>query len=173
MEQREVGVDYQRWMSKLLGYDFEIKFRLRKSNVAANALSGQNKYHENRKAWFRGRVFQVKQSKKEIEVNASLSQLKRDIEAHKGTFSRFRVDKGLLLYKGRLVLPPTFVLIPQLLFEYHNSTIGGHHGDLKTYLKIAKEWYWVGIRGQVTQYVQECDICQQQKWSHQYPAGLL
>ena len=35
------------------------------------------------------------------------------------------------------------------------------------------KWYWEGMRRQITQYVRQCAICQQQKASYQTPAGLL
>lgn len=43
MEQREVGPEYQRWVSKLLGYTFDINYRYGVSNVVGNALSRQGK----------------------------------------------------------------------------------------------------------------------------------
>lgn len=44
-------------------------------------------------------------------------------------------------------------MIPKLLKEYHDSVIGGHAGETKTYLKIAADWFWVGMKHQVVQYV--------------------
>lgn len=38
-EQREVGVEYQQWVSKLLGYDIEIKFKPIITNKAADTFS--------------------------------------------------------------------------------------------------------------------------------------
>ena len=45
--------------------------------------------------------------------------------------------------------------------------------NTKTYLRLAEDWYWEGMRKQVTQFVQECGVCQQQIASHQSPVGLL
>lgn len=56
---------------------------------------------------------------------------------------------------------------------YHSSPIGGHAGDVKIYLRIAAEWFWMGLRKDVSAYVQQCEVCRKQKVSQQAPAGLL
>lgn len=57
--------------------------------------------------------------------------------------------------------------------EYHDSPLGGHAGELKTYLRLAGEWYWEGIRKQVTRYFCKCQVCKQAKTSNLSPTGLL
>ena len=39
LEQRLVPGEYQKWISKIMGYDFEIQYRPGKDNSAADALS--------------------------------------------------------------------------------------------------------------------------------------
>lgn len=38
-QQRELGADFQKWVSKLIGFDFEIQFRPDASHRVADALS--------------------------------------------------------------------------------------------------------------------------------------
>lgn len=77
------------------------------------------------------------------------------------------------MYKGRLVIPKNSSLIPLLLQEHHDSPLGGHSGDLKTYKRIATQWFWPGMRKEIQLYTQACHICQQNKQSTLSPGGLL
>lgn len=65
------------------------------------------------------------------------------------------------------------MFIPVLLQQYHESVIGGHAGELKTYLRLSRDWFWKGMRRDIKYHVQQCMVCQQQKRSQQSPAGLL
>ena len=40
-------------------------------------------------------------------------------------------------------------------------------------MRIAAEWYWEGMRGQISRYVKESTICQKAKASCSQPVGLL
>ena len=63
--------------------------------------------------------------------------------------------------------------ITLLLAEFHNSQIGGHHGALKTYQRLAREVYWRGMKAHIRTYVAECSVCQQAKYLSLTPAGFL
>ena len=63
--------------------------------------------------------------------------------------------------------------ITLLLAEFHNSPIGGHHGALKTYQRLAREVYWRGMTAHIRTYVAECSVCQQAKYLSLTPAGFL
>lgn len=77
------------------------------------------------------------------------------------------------MYKGRVVIPRHSKFKELLLHEYHCTAVGGHAGETKTYLRLSADWYWVGVRKDVTLYVQKCEIFQQNKLSQKSPAGLL
>ncbi|KAL8127284.1 hypothetical protein AgCh_014263 [Apium graveolens] len=143
-QQREVNPEYQKWVTKLLGFDFDIQYRMGASNKVADALSRQ--------------------------PDGEL--LRKELLDGDKEYSGYNIVNGVLSYKGRCVLPQNSMFKTKLLREYHESVSGGHAGELKTYLCLAVDWFWVGMRKDVTQYVQQCRICQQ-KVSQRLPAGLL
>lgn len=55
----------------------------------------------------------------------------------------------------------------------HDSPTGVHSGYVKTYLEVAAEWFWVGMRGDIKEYVQHYQICQRDRISQQVLVGLL
>ena len=60
-----------------------------------------------------------------------------------------------------MAIPSTSVTVDKLLNEYHTTASGGQNGEYKTYLRLAEDWFWVGMRKSVTHFVRECLICQQ------------
>lgn len=79
----------------------------------------------------------------------------------------------LLLYKQRIVLPPTSHTIPLLLQEFHNNLVGGHNGVLKKYQRVKKELFWTKMKASVRAFVGDCSKCQQPKYLSLTPLGLL
>ena len=62
----------------------------------------------------------------------------------------------------------------QILFEYHDSLIGGgHQGFDRTYCAIKMKYYWSGMYADVNKYVKTCNECQHAKRHyHSHPAPL-
>lgn len=173
MEQREVGAEYQRWVSKLMGFEFEIHYKPGAANRVADALSRQGSASIEFKALLSSSGPSLEEVQAQLQGDPYIQQLVADLREGRPHMEGFTVENGLVLYKGRIVIPPKSPLVHKLLTFYHDSPSGGHSGDLKTYLRMASEWYWAGMRRMVAQYVKECQVCQQNKASTQSPAGLL
>ena len=71
------------------------------------------------------------------------------------------------------MLPRGSSLIPSLLYDYHNSIVGGHSRFLRTYRRLASDVYWVGMKNDIKQFVAECSVCQQNKYQAMSPSSLL
>lgn len=102
-----------------------------------------------------------------------LKKLREDITSGTQSHVGFSVEHGVLFYKSRLVIPQITKLLYALIGEFHTTPIVGHSGETKTYQRLAAELYWIGMHKDVTRFVQECTICQQNKYLATTPAGLL
>ncbi|CAJ2661882.1 unnamed protein product [Trifolium pratense] len=109
----------------------------------------------------------------EVSQDANIQRMMTDIKEKPESKPGFYVKKGILFYKGRLVISPDSPSIPLLLKEFHSTPMGGHSSFLRTYRRIADNIYWIGMQKTVRNFVQSCDVCQRQKHSATSPGGLL
>lgn len=71
-----------------------------------------------------------------------------------------------------LVIPKHLVL--EILHSHHSEPLAGHLGMNKTYSKISKRYYWVGMQKDVEKFVKTCPVCQNRKGAqNKKPQGLL
>ena len=74
-------------------------------------------------------------------------------------------------FKDRLVVPKG--MRNQVLEEAHRSKYTIHLGSTKMYHNLKKNFWWVGMKRDIAEFVSKCLICQQVKAEHQRPSGLL
>ncbi|GFX59358.1 retrovirus-related Pol polyprotein from transposon 412 [Trichonephila clavipes] len=60
-----------------------------------------------------------------------------------------------------------------ILKNHHDAPMAGHYGAEGTYTRIAKNYYWTGMRKYTTDYVKNCPDCIKYKATNQKPSGLL
>lgn len=173
LQQREVNPEYQKWVRKLMGFDFEVQFKPGASNRVADALSRKPGVVTEYGTLITSNQVDWEELEKEIQGSLELSQIREGLRLQKEGYAGFTIRDEKLFYKGRRVIPRASKFIPILLRQYHDSVVGGHAGELKTYLRLATDWFWVGMRKSVNQHVSSCSTCQQQKNSQLSPAGLL
>ncbi|KZV14357.1 hypothetical protein F511_43557 [Dorcoceras hygrometricum] len=78
--------------------------------------------------------------------------------------SPYTMYQGTLLYKGRLVLPAHSPWTLQIMEECHSTAEGGHAGAFRTLKRITSNFFWRGMKKEISQFVAECMICQRQKY---------
>ena len=177
LEQREVSMEYQKWLIKLLPYNFEILYKAGIDNKVADGLSRISHpvaaltYMECF-SFTVPAVLQLQDIYKEIESDATLQKWIKEDPASLAQ-QRLTVRDGKLWRKHTLVLPAKSEFIPLILEVFHNSKMGGHSGVLKTLKRIQQSFHWTGMVKTVQEYVAECTICQTHKTSTLSPAGLL
>ena len=159
-------------MSKLFGYDFEIHYKPGLENKVADALScrpNPAKFSSLSVPF----VLDVQAVGSQIDEDPHLARVKRDLLADSDSWPKYNLRQERLFYKDRLVLPQNSPLISSILREFHMGLVGGHSGFLRTYKRIAQDFYWRGMKGDIKIFVAECGICQQNKILSLYHAGLL
>jgi hypothetical protein len=85
---------------------------------------------------------------------------------------KFNAD-GILQSGGRLVVPEGRRLRFRLFEEFHDSKMGGHFGQEKTYMQLSRRFYWPDMQASVRRYVKGCDLCLRTKARQHAPFGLL
>lgn len=61
----------------------------------------------------------------------------------------------------------------QLLNKYHTTFLGGCAGSLRTFARLAKLYFWKGIRKVVVDFGKSYMVYQQVKEAHTKPGGIL
>ncbi|KAL4388984.1 hypothetical protein GQ457_09G026490 [Hibiscus cannabinus] len=163
--------EQQHWLSKLIGYDFEIKYRPGKQNDVADALSQEvhPSYMALSRMWY-GVLDDIRAASLHDPMLVQLCQFIRDGSQEQPGYTE---HDGLLLFRGRIVVPHEVALRSLLLREFHCSRLGGHAGISRTHHRLSANFFWSGMRKDVREFVRTCQVCQRMKTESVAPAGLL
>ena len=178
LEQREVTLDYQRWLTRIMGYDFDIEYKVGAENKVADGLSRIVQYAaldvpSRLRALTVHSPLQLQDIYAEIDADQGIQELIGRLSTNEKVKEGYTLCRGRLLYKGSLVLPSNSKYIGLILQECHDGLLGGHSGVLKTLKRVKANFYWAKMRKRVSEYVAACEVCQTHKYSTLYPAGLL
>jgi RNase H-like domain found in reverse transcriptase/Reverse transcriptase (RNA-dependent DNA polymerase)/Integrase zinc binding domain/Chromo (CHRromatin Organisation MOdifier) domain/Integrase core domain len=84
-----------------------------------------------------------------------------------------RTSDGMLLYKGRILVPNQRSLVHEILRLHHDEPSAGHWRFQKTLELLQRKFKWEGMRQDVEEYVQTCPVCQGNAASSHKPYGQL
>ena len=110
-----------------------------------------------------------------IDAQKNDKELQEKIQLIKdGVESEFSVKGDESLYfRDRLCMPTDSELKKELSHEAHNSVFSMHPKGNKMYQDLKQNYWWKGMKRDVTDYVSKCLTCQQVKAEHQTPSGML
>jgi hypothetical protein len=77
---------------------------------------------------------------------------------------------GFVLHQGRIYIPASSSLWPQLLNHAHDTS---HEGIQNTLERLCSYFYYPQAAKLVRDYIRGCLVCQRNKTEHLHPAGLL
>jgi hypothetical protein len=84
--------------------------------------------------------------------------------------SDFSKDSQVTLWLGKRVCVPDQKNIKELILrEAHDSTYSIHPGSTKMYKDLKTQYWWYGMKRDITEYISFCDTCQRVKAEHQRP----
>ena len=173
LEQRVTTPTQQAWVAKLMQYDYEIRYKQGKENVAADALSriqpaelfvlsttilNTQLYDLIKESW---------------GADPELQKIIKAKEADPSAYPKYSWRGEELRRKGKLVVGVNEQLRREILNSFHDSPTGGHSGVYVTTKRISAVVYWKGLRKFVQEYVRNCSVCQRFKPENKPYSGLL
>lgn len=124
LEQAVIQPQYQEWVSKLLGYDFEVQYQPGMENQATDALS-RVPPTIHLAYLIAPSLIDIQKICQEVAEDPKLMEIIEKLALGEDSTSKFNLHQGTLRYKGRLVLSKSSSLIPTILHTCHNSVFGG------------------------------------------------
>lgn len=177
-EQRLSNTLQQKWLIKLMGHDYTIKYKKGKENKAADALSRQ--YDQNNKEEMILNTISTSIKPQWVdEVISSYNGDEGTQELLAQTFitpdfdKKFSVKNGILRYKGKLWVVKNNDIRPKVMEVIHNPSIGGHSGIQASYQKAKNLFYWPGMKNDFQEFINACDVCRRCKTENVPYPGLL
>lgn len=76
-----------------------------------------------------------------------------------------------LRFQGRLIVPPS--LREDVMREFHHSCLAVHPGGTKIYHAVRAQFWWLGLKRSIVEFISRCLTCQQIKAEHERFAGQL
>jgi hypothetical protein len=186
---KELNRRQVRWAETLATYNFRISYVKGTENARADALSRKPEYLSNKTNESRiilkhdgdSLVFNTQQLaattrlqgdewtlrvKKQYQSDA---MAKAQTERPTGEFSK--TEEGVLLFDKRVYIPTG--LRKELVTHEHGLPAHGHQGVRKTLERIARTYYFPGIRKMVKEVVTNCDTCIRNKAARHAPYGQM
>ncbi|GKB69971.1 ty3-gypsy retrotransposon protein [Tanacetum coccineum] len=167
----------QKYVRKLMGFDFAIEYKISATNLVADALSRMYDEADDVIAAFMA-LSQPLVSLVDVNLrkeNENLDELKviHQKLKHKEVLDGFRREQGMVLFRDSYFIGVESKLKELLLSEFHNTSMARHIGVKKMLMGMSALFYWKGMRKSIEDFIRKVLVCQQIKYSTQAPTSLL
>jgi hypothetical protein len=133
LEQRLSSHEQNKWLKKMLGYDYEIIYKKGKYNITTNAFS--QKHEEDGSLFSLSVLVQdwIEEVCKQWLTHLTTTKLIQCLQEDPNPPTGYTWQENILKYNDHLVLSPSLTLKLRLLNELYSSTILGYSDFQKTY----------------------------------------
>lgn len=171
--EQKISTPFQsKCLPKLMGLDYEIRYRRGEDNKAADALSrvtGQQLMSMLVSYLDTDLMALIQQGWEHDATLQTLIQQLKDGHIQ----NKYCWENGELRRKGRLVVGADENLRNKIVALMHDSPLGGHSGVQATLKRLKSMFFWKHMQRDVRNYIRQCGVCQRCKPILQKPAGLL
>lgn len=167
LDQRLSTVPQHQWVSKLIGYDFNVEYRPGRLNTVADALSRRGDDAASLNAISAPSFQLYDELRHELQEDPALRAFHDGVAAERG--APWRVVDGLVLHGSCVAVPESSAVLPAVLQLAHTS----HEGIQKTLQRLRRDFVINHDRRLVQEHVSACSVCQRNKTEALHPAGLL
>lgn len=172
LEQRITTPIQEKWMLKLLGYNYEIEYRVGCKNAGPDALSRKSELLAI--MGLSTPIFDcIPQIQQDYTSDNEAQQLICLLQADPTAKPHYSWQNNCLYYKERIFVPASSKWRTMILEEFHSTPMRGHSGQLRTYKRILRNFRWPGLRKDVQAFVAACDTCQGQNYEALHAPELL
>lgn len=172
--EQKISTPFQHlWLSKLMGFSFEIHYKQGRENLAADALfrvSGSELLYITLSQAHQGFYESIQGLWK---FDPMLLKLISDLQANPHSHPKFTYINDELRRCGKLVIGNDSSVKLHILKWMHDSAIGGHSGCDATLQIVKSLFYWPKMSIEVQNYVRNCNLCQRNKNDLAANPGLL
>ncbi|GAU25035.1 hypothetical protein TSUD_155090 [Trifolium subterraneum] len=163
----------QTWVSKLMGFEFEIQYKEGSTNTAADALSRKTGADLLALLLDNAQTDLLHNIKQSWSSDPTLSQLISELQVKPSAHPKFSWINGELRRRGKLVIGNVSDLKDAIHQWLHNSAIGGHSGRDITTARVQSLFFWKGMRKDIQTFIRNCSTCQTCKSDYAASPGLL
>ncbi|GJV69664.1 ty3-gypsy retrotransposon protein [Tanacetum coccineum] len=157
---------------KLLGYEYDIFYKLGKENPIVDALSRIDSSHTPTFCAFTTPTLPWLGQLRKYFTNHQEGQ--EFVKIFKtGVLKDYNIHSDLVFFRDRLYILDVPGLRHQLIQEAHSTPIGGHSGIKTSVSRLASSFFCPKMHTFIQAFVEMCQICQQHKYSTQKSYGLL
>lgn len=176
LSQKITTLMQQKWLTKLLGFDYSIVYKKGKDNVVADPLSRLHEAQPDKHMKLMAVTLLIPQWKLELRNTWEQDPTYKDIItqlAVKPSSDGFTLSNGDLRYQDRLVVGQTGNYRNQIFNSLHGSPEGGHSGIHTTIKRVSSLFWWPTLSQDIAKWVRSCEVCQRCKSEHVPYPGLL